>query len=513
MYFYMSTPAEEGISEKAILDMVGEWEKQDLGIHSYMLIRHGKCISKSWWAPYRPEFCHMLNSSSKSFAAIGILFAIQEGLMSPDDYVVSYFPEELKGCEVCYNIKKLQIKHLLAMCSGQAPSESDEMFIHFDDDPLMAILTAGCEKEPGSRFYYHTAMTYLLSKCFTKRTSENLYEYMKPKFFEPLGISSIDWENDKNGAAYAGFGLKVKTEDLAKMGQFLLNRGVWEGKRLLSAYLIDEATGRRINNSGYIPVYGENGVLPLPEDECRNDWNSGYGWQFWRCRPEGIYRADGAGAQYSIVMPMYECVLAVTAGSSDMQGVLNVVWDKLLPGIADGPLTPDEDVYNSLRKAENSRTIAIPAGYNESAGYNGKRYVIVNRQLPPTTYKHTVDDLKTAAFTLKANGVFEIESRSGVKYHLDAGYGCWKDNVLNIGHERTFPFFITPFPEISAAYAWEKPDRMLLTLVCNRYMYVYSLVFDFNDDKVTITVTRDRISVPLIEHGMLDDTNLEKYEL
>ena len=74
-----------------------------------------------------------------------------------------------------------------------------------------------------------------------------------------------------------------------------------------------------------------------------SDWDQGYGYQFWRCR-HGVYRGDGAFGQYCIVLPEQDAVIAITSGVKDMQSVLNLVWDKLLPAMNSQPLVPaDQD--------------------------------------------------------------------------------------------------------------------------------------------------------------------------
>lgn len=70
------------------------------------------------------------------------------------------------------------------------------------------------------------------------------------------------------------------------------------------------------------------------------DWEQGYGHQFWRCRHNG-YRGDGAFGQFCIVMPLQDAVVAITAGVGDMQAVLNLVWEKLLPAMKSDALPSD----------------------------------------------------------------------------------------------------------------------------------------------------------------------------
>jgi hypothetical protein len=106
----------------------------------------------------------------------------------------------------------------------------------------------------------------------------------------------------------------LRTEDIAKFGQLLLQRGEWNGRRLLPAEWVDQATARQTSN-------GSN-----PD----SDWEQGYGFQFWRCTP-GFYRGDGAFGQFVIVMPQYDTVVAINGGSRDMGSIMKMLWTRLLP--------------------------------------------------------------------------------------------------------------------------------------------------------------------------------------
>ena len=135
------------------------------------------------------------------------------------------------------------------------------------------------EVEPGTHFLYNTLGTYMLSAIITKVTGMPAGEYLRPRLFEPLGIEDWWWEACPKGFHTGGFGLNLRTGDIAKFGQFLLQKGMWDGKQLLNPEWIGEATSYQVKNFG------------------EKDWGSGYGYQFWRCSAEGVFRGDGACGQ------------------------------------------------------------------------------------------------------------------------------------------------------------------------------------------------------------------------
>lgn len=90
----------------------------------------------------------------------------------------------------------------------------------------------------------------------------SLTEFLTPRLYEPLDIRSHHWETCPKGMEKGGWGLNLCIEDLAKIAQLYLNRGVWNGRRLLSEEWIDAATSPQI---------------PTPNGEMRH----GYGYQIW----------------------------------------------------------------------------------------------------------------------------------------------------------------------------------------------------------------------------------------
>jgi hypothetical protein len=152
-------------------------------------------------------------------------------------------------------------------------------------------------------------------------TGQSLIEYLKPRLFEPLGIEGADWEEDLQGYQVGGWGLRIKTEDMAKFAQLFLQKGKWYGQQVLPSEWVEEATTMKILQDPAMK----------PEDRAKTDWAQGYGYQMWRSR-HNSFRGDGAYGQYMLVLPELDAVIAITEETGDLQGALNLVWDHLLPG-------------------------------------------------------------------------------------------------------------------------------------------------------------------------------------
>ncbi len=208
----------------------------------------------------------------------------------------------------------------------------------------------------------------MLSAIITQLTGETLLAYLRPRLFDPLGIENPTWESDPRGINLGGTGLHIKLEDIARFGQMYLQGGVWEGKQVVPAAWVAEATYAHSDNSN---------------TQSTPDWSVGYGYQFWRCR-HNAYRGDGAFGQYCIVMPEQDAVLAMISGVRDMQVVLDKVWAHLLPAMGPEPLPADAAAHNVLRTSLANLALPPVAGAPAppaAAQWSGKVYQLADNPL------------------------------------------------------------------------------------------------------------------------------------
>ncbi len=336
-----STPEAEGVSSGGILRLLEAWEKSPYELHGFVLVRHQKIIADGWWAPYREDLHHSMYSMSKSFTATAIGFAVSEKLLQLSDPVVGFFPGQLPE-SVSPALASMTVEHLLTMSVGHDHDTTWEMIQ--SADWVRRFLSFAVTDAPGSKFLYNSGATYMLSAILQTVTGKRVSEYLRPRLFQPLGIQGASWDTCPAGIDTGGWGLHLKTGDMARFGQFYLQKGKWEGFQLLPADWVEKATAPRIANGD-------------PADADTSDWAQGYGYQFWRSRHQS-YRGDGAFGQYTLVLPEADAVLAIHSETSDMQGLLNLVWEHLLPAFHPQALPPDPPSEIALRHA--LRNLAIP---------------------------------------------------------------------------------------------------------------------------------------------------------
>ncbi len=312
-----------GTATQAQLDAFDSWfaAEADAGqdIHSAMLLQHGRVIAERWIEPNAPDSAHIMHSVSKTFTSMAVGFAIDEGLISLDAPLVSFFPDKLPEQPSDW-LMEITVRDLLTMSCGHDDEHTDEIRYN-DGDWVEEFLAFPIDHEPGTFFCYNTIGTYMLSAIITKVTGQKMVDYLQTRLWEPLGIEKPYWKESPQGMNFGGWGLYIKTEDMAKLGQTMLDGGKWRGKQVIPADWVAEASKAQIDNR---PKNFD------PDNDPNPDWHQGYCYQMWRCR-HNAFRADGAYGQYIIVMPDQDAVMAITANVRNMQTELALVWDIILP--------------------------------------------------------------------------------------------------------------------------------------------------------------------------------------
>jgi len=444
-----STPEAEGVSSAGILAYLAAVRQSKPELHSFMLVRHGRVVAEGWWSPYGPEFKHGLYSLSKSFTSTGVGFAVAEGKLRVTDRVVSFFPDDLPA-PVSGHLAALRVQDLLTMSVGNSPEPTWTMVEH--ENWVRAFLGWPIPNPPGTQFLYNSAATYMLSAIVQQVTEQKLVDYLQPRLFAPLGIQGATWETCPRGINTGGWGLSVQTESLAKVGQLYLQHGAWQGRSLLPATWVSEATTFKIQQ-------------PLPAKPSRpndqNDWVQGYCYQFWRCR-HNAFRGDGAFGQYMIVMPEQDAVVAITAEVSDMQGELDLVWQHLLPAMKPQPLPRDPQSQAELRRTLASLALTHPSGERSSplaGGLSGKAFALEHNDL----------GFQAASFVFGQDGCTFTLRDDQRDYPIACGLGEWQrgETALPGTPPRLVSGGAPPCgtkSKVAARGAWKDPNTFELML-------------------------------------------------
>lgn len=453
-----STPESQGISSTAILGFVNAAEEKINALHSFMLVRRGQVVAEGWWAPYGPELPHQMFSLSKSFTSTAVGLAIAEGKFTVDDPVVKFFPDEAPE-KPSANLRAMRVRDLLTMSTGHHNEDLQGFPYNSEESVVKKFLALPVTHKPGTFFVYNTPATYMLSAIVQKTTGQTVLDYLRPRLFEPLGIANPTWEASKQGVSMGGFGLNVRTEDIARFGQLYLQRGQWQGKQLVPAAWIDSATSRWMSN-------GSNPA---------SDWEQGYGFQFWRCR-YNVFRGDGAHGQYCVVLPELDAVLAITGGTRDLQGVLNVVWATLLPALQakTTSLPADPAAHDKLKQKLAGLGLKQPVATETPAlakSIAGQRF----------TFPGNMHMFESISLTpLPETGASELAVKfAGTDQRLTLSPGAWKHSEFSVG-AMTVP--------VAATGAWTAADTFTFDIVRTHTPFTTRFKLKFADQQVSMVV-------------------------
>lgn len=283
------------MNDQTMNKMVDAFQKENLGV-LYAQIRRGGEVTGEFRKT--PKTARMnLYSVSKSVVSVGAGIAMQEGLIRLDERICDAFPEYVPD-NASANLLELQVKHLLSMTTGLENS------LFFADSPerytvkdwIQYFFNAEFTHKPGEQFLYSNFNTYMVSCLIEKRAGQNLLEYLRYRLFEPIGIGNPDWTLCPRGHVHAANGLYFNIDELGKFGQMLLQEGFCNGKQIVPAEYLREATMDQVKCTGV----------------KKDDPNFyGYGYQFWKSRLEDTFMCDGNYGQYCLVMPNKACVISI----------------------------------------------------------------------------------------------------------------------------------------------------------------------------------------------------------
>lgn len=462
-----STPEAQGIPSGAIRNFLAAVEKSGQEFHGFMVVRHGQVVAEGWWSPFAPALKHTLYSLSKSFTSTAVGMCVADGKMSVEDPVIQFFPNDLPD-PVPPRLAAMKVKHLLTMNNGHDGRPMEAMQAEPNGRWARAYLAEPITYDPGTHFFYNTGSTYMLSAIVQKLTGKTTFDFLGERLFKPLGIEGADWEISPEGVSVGGYGLRTRLEDIAKFGQLYLHKGMWNRQQLIPASWVEEATKRQ-----------------GPSQENDSDWGQGYGYQFWRCKPEpGFYRGDGAFGQYCIVIPQYDTVIAINSESKDMGASMKLVWDHLLPALKNDQPLP-EDAASQKALAEDLKKLALPVPVLQSvspqaAKISGKEFKLDSNAKGLTGIRFTFE---------KDTCKVQVKGKSGSQT-LTCGIGHWHTD----GNEQDVSVSLFVLPErvkltskTAASATWQDDQTLLINLKFIENVHGDQWVCRFEGDKLTVS--------------------------
>ena len=330
-----ATPESQGMRSGVLADMLDLVWQENLEMDSILIIRNGYVVMDTYHFPRKPDSKHNIFSCTKSISSTMIGIAMDKGyIRSVHDPLLDFFPEKTPG-NPDEGKHEITLKHVLQMATGLGCRDSylyqwrGMTQMRLSEDWVQYMIDLPLVEPPGTRFEYCNGASFLLTAIIEKITGKTGIAFAKEHLFTPLGIKDIYWPANMHGQTIGWGQLHLRPRDMARFGYLFLNNGNWEGRQLVSAQWVADATRK------HVPA------TPM----------AGYGYQWWVMSPER-YAAMGYRGQRIFVLKDKNMVVVFTGrlkgkDLSIPEGILN---GYILPAVqSDGPLPEDKEALDRLR--------------------------------------------------------------------------------------------------------------------------------------------------------------------
>ena len=216
--FPRATPESQGVSSRLLRRFLEELNRgRDLYMQDVMVLRSGRVICEAAFGSQDLRAAKYTFSACKSVVSLAVGLLADDGLLSVEEPVADIFDE---SGTLRRRLKDMTVEDLLTMRSGVQFTEAEALT---ETDWVRRFLSAAPKGEPGEEFAYNSLNTYMLSAIIRRRSGRSLMELLQERLFGPMGITDVRWETCPMGVEKGGWGLYIRPEDLAKLGQLVLD--------------------------------------------------------------------------------------------------------------------------------------------------------------------------------------------------------------------------------------------------------------------------------------------------
>jgi CubicO group peptidase (beta-lactamase class C family) len=462
-----ATPEFQGFDSGKLADALNAIKKKGMGIHSLMIVRNGNVILDAYFYPYDGSTYHDVASVTKSVMTTLIGIAAEQGKLSLDAPILSFFPDRVISNRDEMK-ERITVRHLVSNSSGFRFDEKDDAAtisgMTESDDWIQYILDLPVAHKPGTHFAYFSPGMHLLSVILQESTGMTALEFADANLFKPLGINEVYWPSNLQGYTIGYGDLCLFPMDMAKIGFLFLNQGKWDGRQIVSSQWVSEATKKQ-----------------LPTGEGREGY--GYGW--WISSPNEkfpYYRAYGRQEQIIMVVPSINAVIVTTGAGFDIDKVAKYIFASFIDG--GQPLNPNPSVEEKLNNTVNDlksqpEPQEIPSLPEIAGAISGNTYIFKPNELTIESLVFDFVNEKEAILKLK---ILSEPIPRNIVVGID---GLWKPSVsgkaaVSRGH-------------------WEDSDTFIWEYSEGPGLNNYKLKLNFTNDKVDIEVEGLRIEGSLQE--------------
>lgn len=353
--FTYTQPHEVGLSAQIIGEAIASLAAQGIQMHSVLIARGDALVCEAYWQPYGRDDLHRMYSITKSFVSLGIGVLADQGKLSLDDRIVTFFPEELpRGKPVPEQLEAVTIRNMLMMASchrGTAYKVGgrSNYIGSFSSNWVGSFFTVEPSHDPGTIFQYDTSATHVLGALIEKISGKKLIEFFTEHLFGDLKVSPDTYIlTDPKGVSTGGSGLMMRPIDLLAVTRMLADGG----RGSISSSYIEAATSKQI-------------ATHLSSSSHSSESRNGYGYKFWRTSRDG-WAMLGMGGQMAICVPEKDLLFVTTAdtqgSAGDESAIMREIW-KIVDSVQEGPI--EEDLAENAFLETVLQDLALPVIANK----------------------------------------------------------------------------------------------------------------------------------------------------
>lgn len=294
-----ATPESQGMDSAALQSLVAFGASNQ--VDSLLVVRHGRIVLETHYAPFRDGDLHAVNSATKSVVSTLVGIAIGKGLLPDARTPVLELLPGRSAANSDARKQALTLQQLLDMTSGlqweeplsdALPRSAIEM--GRSRDWTQFVLDRPMAQAPGAAFNYNSGNSHLASAILAQATGMRTEQFAARELFAPLGITRWRWRQDPAGVSTGGFGLYLAPRDMAKFGLLALRHGEWDGRQLVPRAWMEQAF------AAAIPM----DLSPAVDFRYGNSW--------WALPAKGATMAVGFHRQLVVLLPQQDVVLVAT---------------------------------------------------------------------------------------------------------------------------------------------------------------------------------------------------------
>lgn len=394
--FTKATPESAGISSKAVLGYLKMINTHELASHSILIARGDKLICEAYWKPFDARCQHRMYSQTKSYVGLAVRLLADEGRISLNDKIISYFPEKLPE-KIHPFLAELSIKNMLMMrtCFDE---RAKHWFTEHNGDRVKLYFSQEATVYPGTQYSYDSSGSFVLGALVEKLTGKTFLDYLRDRCLRKTGFSEdARCLKCPGGYSWSDSALLCTPLDMLTYGRFVGTNGQWENKQLISPNIIRAA----LND-----VSDNNGCTYRSFSHC------GYLSQFWKYYGNSI-GFNGMHDQCTVYDPDTDITFTCTSGNfrtdATRELLMSYLFTQIINEAAEAPLPEDEKAFKELEDYINGLELTALSG----AAFSG-----LEKEISGKSFKPLSDEcyLREFSFTFENDRcVFRYKNAQGNK--------------------------------------------------------------------------------------------------